>query len=94
MTNYQNLTEAVLPTFKRRERPAPFLTFEVDTETHEKISKWHKKHVKNKCPNKPEHKEQYGPKLTYCFTHTGIGVHLLVKCGCGKEKDFSDYENW
>lgn len=36
-------------------------------------------------------------KVTYCFTHTGIGVNVKVIIKFGKmtiEKDITDYDSW
>lgn len=36
-------------------------------------------------------------KITYCFTHTGIGVNVKVIIKFGEtiiEKDITDYDSW
>lgn len=36
-------------------------------------------------------------KITYCFTHTGIGVNVKVIIKWGNntiEKDITDYDSW
>lgn len=36
-------------------------------------------------------------KVTYCFTHTGIGVNVKVIIKFGEitiEKDITDYDSW
>ncbi len=35
-----------------------------------------------------------GGRLTYTFTHTGIGVIEKVVCACGEVLDLTDYESW
>lgn len=32
--------------------------------------------------------------LEYCFVPTGIGNGIRVKCSCGWEKDYTDYDTW
>lgn len=35
-----------------------------------------------------------GGRLTHCFTPTGIGINVTVKCACGELKDITDYSCW
>lgn len=59
--------------------------FTITDNQEKKIKKWRKKH---KCHNESNN-------LYYTFTHySGIGISLIVKCSCGKEKDFTDIKNW
>lgn len=64
--------------------------FNMFTLTHKellKIDAWKLKHNHN-------YKAAIGGQFTYCFTPTGIGVIVKVKCDCGKEIDISSYKDW
>lgn len=52
------------------------------------IEKWKKKHER-KCKVGPT---TIGGRYTYCFKPTSVGVIGIVKCVCGKEKDFTNYD--
>lgn len=60
------------------------MKFELSDKEIKRAKKWTNKH---KCTLKY-------PKLTYCFTITGIGNGVDVKCDCGKSKDITDYNLW
>ena len=32
--------------------------------------------------------------ITFCFTPTGIGDNITLKCFDGEEKDITDYDSW
>jgi len=35
-----------------------------------------------------------GGRLTWCFTTTGLGTIVIVKCACGESKDLTLYDEW
>lgn len=35
-----------------------------------------------------------GGQLTWCFTQTGLGEILVIKCMCGAEKNLTDFDSW
>jgi len=51
------------------------------------LSKWLQEH--NKTCEKKKHN-----LLTYKFTPTGIGLAIIVECGCGEEVNITDYKMW
>ncbi len=63
--------------------------FVIDLEEHRKINEWVKSH-----PCTITYEGAIGGKYTYCFTPTGIGTALKVKCACGAEVDATDYDSW
>jgi len=66
----------------------------LDLETIQRIHDWLREHDKN-CPySDPMKCGAIGGRLTYCFTPTALGLVIKVKCGCGEEKDVSDYDSW
>lgn len=32
--------------------------------------------------------------VTVAFTPTGIGMHVELRCACGRVKDITDYASW
>ena len=50
------------------------------------LDKWYSKHSR-RC--KLQHRA-----LTYCFTNTGIGQAIEVRCTCGESINITDYEQW
>lgn len=32
--------------------------------------------------------------LQYCFTPTGVGTALVVRCDCGESENVTDYGSW
>ena len=64
--------------------------FELSKNEELKLNKWLSKHNK-KCKLKKKNKPR---TLTYCFTPTGIGSIIEVKCSCGKSVDLTCDEDW
>jgi hypothetical protein len=58
-------------------------SFNISKDEDKKLKKWQEKHRK-KCKR----------LLTYCFTPTGIGNIIKVRCDCGKELDLTDVSSW
>ena len=72
--------------------------FTINDKQQKKLSKWLKTHnelcsLSNKNLGMDK-TPTIGGRLTYCFTPTGLGSHLVVKCTCGKEIDLTDCSNW
>ena len=63
--------------------------FELSHEQSARINEWMRNHD---CSI--EYAGAIGGKYTFCFTITGIGVAEVVKCGCGKEINVTDYDSW
>ena len=66
------------------------MTFTLDPDEIEKFDKWRAKknakiRKKGELPNNI---------YTYCFTPTGIGTGVVIKCSDGTELDVTDYSNW
>ena len=66
------------------------MIFALDEDMDEEFAFWDKNH---KCKLKEEC-GAIGGRLTFSFTPTGLGTITKVKCACGEEVDFSDYEEW
>ena len=56
-----------------------------------KFNEWNENH-KNVC--ELHKKGAIGGRLTYCFTPTGLGTIIKVKCVCGSAIDLTNYETW
>ena len=64
--------------------------FTLDSEQKRKFDVWNCDH---NCSLK-KYSGAIGGRLTFCFTTTGIGVCVKVKCGCGEEIDLTDVSEW
>jgi len=64
--------------------------FTLDDDQRKKFDEWNRNHT---CSLK-KYSGAIGGRLTYCFTPTGLGVCLKVKCVCGEEIDLTDVSNW
>ena len=64
-------------------------TFEIDDKADELAEMFI---VTHDCPL--EYTGAIGGKISYEFTVTGIGVAIVVRCGCGEEEDLTDYASW
>lgn len=62
--------------------------FVITAEEVDTITKWQQKHEKKCKAGQPA----VGGRYMYCFTSTSIGTMGSVRCVCGKEKDFTDYD--
>ncbi len=75
------------------------MKFETDDYNHEKINEWMQEHVLT-CKLWQPNEEGFLPQgaaggaLTYCFTPTGIGLAVEIRCACGESKNVTDYEDW
>ncbi len=67
------------------------LTFKITDDIAPKYLKWTKDHQKV-C--KQTEVGAIGGKYTYSFTQTSLGCIHKLKCICGEEADFTDYESW
>ena len=67
------------------------MTFTIPEEETVKYMKWLAKHEKV-CKQKDV--GAIGGKYTYSFTQTGLGCIHKLKCACGGEACFTDFENW
>lgn len=58
------------------------------------IKKFEEKHCKT-CKAKTSAGYPIGPVFTYCFTPTGIGIGISIRCSvCGKEENVTNYDIW
>ena len=67
------------------------MQFEPTEEQYLQFVAWNEKHVPE-CPMYG--RATLGGRLTWCFTPTGLGTLIEVKCKCGSGIDLSDTENW
>ena len=45
--------------------------------------------------DKCKYKSTIGGKMSFIFTHTGIGIITSLRCNkCKKEKNITDFNNW
>lgn len=68
------------------------MKFELNEKELEKFNKWNEKHKKN-CPLYGKD-GAIGGRLNFCFTPTGLGYLINVKCKCGKEINLTDFSDW
>lgn len=66
------------------------MSFEVTPEQQAQFNAWREKknkkiRSKGELPNNT---------YTWCFTPTGIGLGLTVKCSDGTEIDLTEYDKW
>lgn len=61
------------------------MKFELNGRELTQFMKWSRDH---KCSK--ERSQQY----TYCFSPTGIGTVVVVKCYCGQEINLTDSSTW
>jgi len=66
--------------------------FKLDREQIVKIAAWLSEHDKT-CPY-TINQGAIGGRLTYSFTHTGLGNAVTVNCACGESIDVTDYDSW
>ena len=67
------------------------MRFELSKEEKELAEKFEKKHLD--CARK--HSSTIGGAISYCFTPTGVGVSVAVKCNvCNEIEDITDYGDW
>ena len=64
------------------------IVFTLSEKEEKEYRKW--SDLKNKRYKKLDQKVSY----TFCFTPTGIGNSIAVKCSDGTEKDITDYDSW
>ena len=65
-------------------------TFTLGPDEIEKFNKWREKkntkiRKKGETPNN---------MYTYCFTPTGVGMAVVIKCSDGTKLDVTDYGKW
>ena len=66
------------------------MKFQMSEQEVDNMNLWIERHD-NKCKLKKKNK----PRLfSYCFTPTGIGTIIKIKCSCGKFKDVTDDSHW
>lgn len=53
---------------------------------------WELEHRKT-CPH-CKNPTANGGRLTFCFTPTGVGTGVVIKCGCGASVDVTDVSKW
>jgi hypothetical protein len=74
------------------------LSFNVSAEELAKATAWQCKHDREKHASQFKHGTRYsgaiGGAYTWCFTPTGIGTVVKVRCSCGEELDLTDYGSW
>jgi hypothetical protein len=75
--------------------------FYISKEELKKANAWQDAHDKEKHmrSDHPLHSAvrytgAIGGAYTWCFTPTSIGVVCKLKCSCGEELDFTDYDSW
>lgn len=70
--------------------------FQLSDTDREKVQKWWKQEHSKTCDlAKPgAYHGAIGGVLTYCFTHTSVGLSTSVECACGEKYDFTDYDVW
>ena len=68
-------------------------TFEISNEDAEKISQWRKRHVPD-CVYTNENQGAISGLYTFSFTPTSLGIVTVVKCSCGEEFNFTDFDSW
>lgn len=65
--------------------------FELSEKEEKLAEKFEKKHLN--CAK--EHPSTIGGAISYCFTRTGVGVSVVVKCNiCNEIEDITDYDSW
>lgn len=71
------------------------MKFELTEEQQKKYKEWAATH---ECPYRTRGEWRYvgaiGGEDTFCFTPTGLGKIIKVKCACGAEIDLTDYDLW
>lgn len=65
--------------------------FVLSAEQHKKYDEWRKE--KNKTKGEV-YVGAIGGAYTFCFTPTGLGDMVVVKCADGTELDLTDYDLW
>lgn len=68
------------------------MRFELDEVEHIKYREWRREHDKT-CKNKYG-VGAIGGRTTFCFTPTGLGNIVVVKCACGEEINLTDVSDW
>lgn len=73
--------------------------FHLTDEQAQEIKDWRKTHkCKLRTDSHGVEGEIYvgaiGGAIQYCFTPTGLGTLVTVKCACGESHDVSDTEDW
>lgn len=68
--------------------------FELYDDEKEKLREWLKEHDKKCVLAVPMNQGAIGGRLTYCFTPTGLGAIVKVKCGCGSEVTLTNFDDW
>jgi len=67
------------------------VTFTLSAEQHKKYDEWRKE--KNKKEGEV-YVGAIGGAYSFCFTPTGLGTMVVVKCADGTELDLTEYEYW
>ena len=62
--------------------------------SEEDIEKWKTWNTEHKKVCKSLYAGAIGGRLTYCFTPTGLGTIIEVKCLCGETLDLTDVDAW
>jgi len=67
------------------------VTFTLSIEQHKQYDEWRKE--KNKKEGEV-YVGAIGGAYSFCFTPTGLGTMVVVKCADGTELDLTEYEYW
>lgn len=80
-----------LPTKNKRDS-VKALKFTLLEKERQRLEWWLEDHY-SRCPfyNKDECRSG---TLTFCFTPTGVGDAIEVRCQCGSKVNITDYESW
>ncbi len=68
-------------------------TFKISTEDNIKIASWLKDHLPD-CVYTDKDQGAIGGLYTFCFTPTSLGTVTIIKCSCGEEFNFTDFDLW
>jgi hypothetical protein len=66
-------------------------TFTLSAEQYKKYNEWREE--KNKTKGEV-YVGAIGGAYSFCFTPTGLGTMVVVKCADGTELDLTEYEYW
>ncbi len=68
-------------------------TFKISNEDSQKIAEWREGHLPD-CVYTDQNQGAIGGLYTFCFTPTSLGTVTVIKCSCGEEFNFTDFELW
>ena len=76
------------------------MRFELTEKEYQKYTEWADTHeckfrIKKEWMSKPmRYVGPIGGEDTFCFTPTGLGTAVKVKCACGAEINLTNYDEW